>query len=56
MKHLLLAIPCVLSVAVPFYNFLDPAVIGFPMFFWFPIATIPFTSLMIYFAYRMERK
>ncbi len=50
MKYLLLAIPCLLALAVPFYNSLTPTLFGFPFFYWFNLALVPVSTLFIYAA------
>ncbi len=50
MKYLLLLIPCVLTLAVPFYNFDAPRLFGFPFFYWFNLLLVPISALFIYAA------
>lgn len=50
MKYVLLLIPCVLALAVPFYNVIEPRVFGFPFFYWFNLALIPISMAFIYAA------
>ena len=52
MKYLLLLIPCVLALWVPFYNTTEPQLFGFPLFYWFQMVMIPISAGFIYFAYR----
>ncbi len=54
MKYLLLAIPCLLALAVPFYNSLEPTLLGFPFFYWFNLALVPVSALFIYAADKLE--
>ena len=54
MKYLLLAIPCLLALAVPFYNSLTPTLFGFPFFYWFNLALVPVSALFIYAADKRE--
>ncbi len=54
MKHLLLAIPCLLAVAVPFYNSDEPRLLGFPFFYWSLFALVPLSALFIYAVYRLD--
>ena len=53
MKYLLLAIPCLLALAVPFYNSLTPTLFGFPFFYWFNLALVPVSTLFIYAAHKL---
>ena len=50
--YLLLLIPFVAVLWVPFYNTHDPVVLGFPFFYWYQLAWVPITSLLIWLAYR----
>ena len=54
MKYILLLIPCVLSLATPFYNVMEPQLFGFPFFYWFNLLLVPVSVLFIYAADRME--
>ena len=54
MKYMLLAIPCLLALAVPFYNSLTPTLFGFPFFYWFNLALVPVSTLFIYAADKLE--
>ena len=50
LKYILLLIPCVLALAVPFYNSLEPALMGFPFFYWYLLLLIPVSVGFIYAA------
>ena len=50
MKYILLLIPCIAALAVPFYNSVDPQLFGFPFFYWFNLLLIPVSMLFIYAA------
>ncbi len=52
MKYLLLLIPCVLALWVPFFNVTEPQIFGFPFFYWFQMAMIPISAAFIYAVYR----
>jgi hypothetical protein len=54
-KYLLLLIPCVVAVATPLYNSVEPRLFGFPMFYWFILLMIPVTCLCMWLAYIIER-
>jgi hypothetical protein len=47
-----LLLPFIGLLWVPFYNFLEPALFGFPFFYWYQLAWVPITSLLIWLAYR----
>ncbi len=52
---LLLLIPYVALLWVPFYNHKAPELFGFPFFYWYQLAFVPITSLLIYIVYRLGR-
>jgi membrane protein implicated in regulation of membrane protease activity len=52
---LLLLIPYIGLLWVPFYNRLAPALFGFPFFYWYQLLFVPVTSLLIYLVYRRVR-
>jgi hypothetical protein len=55
MKYFLLLSPCVLALATPLYNRLEPQLFGIPFFFWFQLALIPVSAVFILAAYLLER-
>ncbi len=52
---LLLVLPYVALLWVPFYNFGSPSLLGVPFFYWYQLAWIPITSLVIYIVFRQVR-
>ena len=46
------ALPFVGLLWVPFYNFQEPALFGFPFFYWYQLAWVPISSLLIWLVYR----
>jgi len=54
MRYILLLIPCLLALAGPFYNVLEPRLFGFPFFYWFVLLLVPVSSAFIYAASKME--
>ena len=50
MKYILLLIPCVLTLATPFYNSIEPQLFSFPFFYWFNLILVPISALFIYAA------
>ncbi|MDX3808629.1 DUF3311 domain-containing protein [Bosea thiooxidans] len=54
MKYLLLLIPCILCLWVPFYNAVEPRLAGVPLFYWFLMLMIPVSSLFIWLAAKIE--
>ncbi len=49
---LLLLVPYIGLLWVPFYNSKGPALFGFPFFYWYQLAWVPLTSLLIWIVYR----
>jgi Protein of unknown function (DUF3311) len=52
---LLLLVPFVALLWVPFYNFSEPHLLGFPFFYWYQFLWVPVTSLLIYIVYLKTR-
>ena len=44
----------VLALWVPIFNRTTPELFGFPFFYWYQIAMVPFASLLIFIVYRVE--
>ena len=55
MKFLLLFGPCVLALAVPFYNLDGPRLFGIPFFYWSLFTMVPLSAVAIYGAFRIDR-
>jgi len=51
----LLLLPFIALLSVPFYNFRQPVLWGFPFFYWYQFLWIPLTSLLIYFVHRKTK-
>lgn len=49
---LLLLIPFLGLLYVPLYNLRSPEFLGFPFFYWYQLAFVPITSLLIFIVYR----
>ena len=45
--YLLLALPCFGTLYPPLYNRADPALFGLPFFYWYQLAWVPLTTLLI---------
>lgn len=56
MKYILLLIPCVLAVATPIFNTMEPTIFGFPFFYAFLMTMVPVSSLFIYLASKVGGK
>ncbi len=48
----LLILPFLGLLWVPFYNLREPMLFGFPFFYWYQLAWVPVTSLLLYLVYR----
>jgi hypothetical protein len=48
----LLLLPFIALLWLPFYNDREPALAGFPFFYWYQFLWVPLTSLVIYLVYR----
>jgi hypothetical protein len=49
---LILLIPYVALLWLPFYNDAQPAIFGFPFFYWYQLLWVPLTSLILFIAYK----
>ena len=52
---LLLLIPFIALLWVPFYNKHDPVVWGFPYFYWYMFLWVPIASLLTFIVHRWGR-
>ena len=52
--RVLLLLVFVLALAVPFFNRARPVLFGFPFFYWYQIAVVPVSSLLIFIVFRAE--
>jgi hypothetical protein len=53
--QLLLLLPFIGLMIVPFYNVREPVMFGFPFFYWYQLAWVPLTSLLTWIVYRSVR-
>jgi hypothetical protein len=53
--RLLLALPFIGLLIVPLYNQLEPGLFGFPFFYWYQLAWVPVTSLLIWLVFRSRK-
>jgi hypothetical protein len=53
---ILLLVPFVGLLWVPFYNFQEPALFGFPFFYWYQLVWVPISSLLIWLVYRSRAR
>jgi len=56
MRALLLLIVCLAALAVPFYNTLEPRLLGLPFFWWYQLAMIPVSAVVILTVYLGDRR
>jgi hypothetical protein len=58
--HLLLIVPFIGTLWVPFYNRLEPSIFGVPFFYWYQFVWIPIgaaiTALLYFVTRRPEKK
>jgi hypothetical protein len=54
--RLLLLVPYLGLLWVPFYNRALPALFGIPFFYWYQLAWIPLGALLLLPIYRAERR
>jgi hypothetical protein len=52
---ILLLLPFIGLLWVPFYNFHDPVLFGFPFFYWYQLAWVPISSVLIWLVYRSRK-
>ena len=48
----LLLLPFIGLLWVPFYNHVEPSLFGFPFFYWYQLAWVPITALLTWIVYR----
>jgi uncharacterized protein DUF3311 len=53
---LLLLLPYAAMLWVPSYNRAAPEIAGIPFFYWYQLLWIPLGSLLLWLAYRLERR
>jgi hypothetical protein len=56
MRRLLLIIPFIGLLWVPFYNSADPELWGFPFFYWYQFIWVFITSGLIWIVYQGEKR
>jgi Protein of unknown function (DUF3311) len=52
---ILLFVPFVALLWVPFYNSTEPTLFGFPFFYWYQFLWVPITSILILIVYLKTR-
>jgi hypothetical protein len=56
MRRLLLILPFIGLLWLPFYNKAEPALWGFPFFYWYQFLWVFITSFLIWIVYQGEKK
>ncbi|HEX4481711.1 MAG TPA: DUF3311 domain-containing protein [Rudaea sp.] len=56
MRRLLLILPFIGLLWLPFYNKAEPQLWGFPFFYWYQFIWVFATSLLIWIVYAGEKK
>ena len=56
MRRLILILPFIGLLWVPFYNKADPELWGFPFFYWYQFIWVFVTSFLIWIVYQGEKK
>jgi uncharacterized membrane protein AbrB (regulator of aidB expression) len=52
--HLLLIVPFVATLWVPFYNSTQPELAGIPFFYWYQLLWVALTALILFIVYLAE--
>ncbi len=52
----LLLLPFIGLLWVPFYNGTEPSLFGFPFFYWYQLAWVPISSLLTFIVWRAARR
>ncbi len=52
LQVLLLAIPCVAVLIVPFFNRVEPELWGIPFFYWWQMLWVPLSGVFVALVYR----
>jgi len=50
--HLLLVVPFIGLLWVPFYDRLEPTILGFPFFYFYQLAWVPVTALLVWIVWK----
>jgi hypothetical protein len=53
LQVVLLAIPCIAVLVVPYYNTLEPSLFGIPFFYWWQLVWVPLSGVFIAIVYKM---
>jgi len=53
---ILLVLPFLGLLWLPFYNQIEPELLGFPFFYWYQLLWVPITAFLTWLVYRHYRK
>jgi len=53
--YVLLLLPFIGLLFIPFFNMSEPSLLGFPFFYWYQIAWVPVSSLLTWIVWRAAR-
>lgn len=53
---LLLLLPFIGLLWIPFYNQIEPSLFGFPFFYWYQLAWVPATALITFIVWRSTKR
>lgn len=49
---IILIVPYIALLWIPFYNDVKPSFLGFPFFYWYQLLWVPITSLILFIVYQ----
>ena len=52
----LLLVPFIGLLWVPFYNFREPELFGFPFFYWYQLLWVPITAFLTWIVWRSQKR
>ena len=52
----LLLIPFIGLLWLPFYNHLEPSFLGFPFFYWYQLAWVPISAVLTWIVWRSSKR
>jgi hypothetical protein len=53
LQVILLAIPCIAVLIIPYFNVLEPSFYGIPFFYWWQLLWVPLSGVFIAIVYKM---
>lgn len=52
--RILLVVPFIATLWVPFFNHAEPAIAGFPFFYWYQLLWVVLSAVLIWIVWRIE--